>query len=165
VIVVFNTIKIKDVAVLRLQQRRCVFFLDVIHNPLHPEATQNLALISDLENLCTPLSSFSPGAKRHGCLSRDDKVVLDIIKARAKRKAQDNLDNVRPGQSRLNQCRTEDPQSSIQGVGRSGPSIEACQGNSRSGGVRVRSDEHPFNPLPANFSWDDWDQCLNDAAL
>jgi hypothetical protein len=78
-----------------------------------------------------------------------NKVVFDVIKARAKRKAQDYLNNVSAGSSRLKQCRTEDPQSSMHGAG---PSNEA-------------GDEHPFNPFLANFSWDDWDQCLNAAAL
>jgi hypothetical protein len=62
-----------------------VLFLDVIHNPLHPEATLNLALISDLEKLCTPLSSFSPGAKRVMDVSREmNKVAFDVIKAGAR---------------------------------------------------------------------------------
>lgn len=57
-----------------------VLFLDLIQNPLHPEATLNLALISDLENLCTPLSSFSPGAKHVIDVSREmNKVAFDII--------------------------------------------------------------------------------------
>jgi hypothetical protein len=72
-----------------------VLFLDVIHNPPHPEATLNLALISDLEKLCTPLSSFSPGAKRVMDVSREmSKVAFDVTNARAKRKAQNDLGNV-----------------------------------------------------------------------
>jgi hypothetical protein len=85
-----------------------VLFLDVIHNPLHLEATLNLALISDLEKLCTPLSSFSPGAKRVIDVSREmNKVAFDVTNARAKRKAQNDLGNVSAGYNRLKQRRTE----------------------------------------------------------
>ncbi len=136
-----------------------VLFLGVIHNPLHPEATLNLALISDLENLCTPLSSFSPGAKRVMDVSREmNNVAFDVIKARAKRKAQDGLDDVSAANNRSKQRRTEDPQITMQGGYGAGPSIEAVEGQSRSGGIDARGDDHPFNPIPANFSWDDWDQ-------
>ena len=143
-----------------------VLFLDVIHNPLHSEATLNLALISDLENLCTPLSSFSPGAKRVMEVSREmNKVAFDIIKARAKRKAQDDLENISAGQDRLKQRRTEDIQSSMQMNHSVGPGIEVGGGHSPSDGVYLRGDDHPFNVFPTNFSWDEWDQWLSDTAL
>lgn len=143
-----------------------VLFLDVIHNPPHPEATLNLALISDLEKLCTTLSSFSPGAKRVMDVSRGmNNVAFDVTNARAKRKAQNDLGNVSAGYNRLKQRRTEDPQSSTQGAESIGPSIKAGEGPSRSSGVHARGEDHPLNPFPANFSWDDWDQWLKDAAL
>jgi hypothetical protein len=143
-----------------------MLFLDMIHNPLRSEATLNLALISDLENICTPLSPFSQGAKHVMNVCREmNKVAFDVIKARAKRKAQDDLENVNVRQSRLKQRRTEDPLGSIQGGQGDGPGIEAGESNARSGGVHARGDDHPFLPIPANFSWDDWDQWLNDTAL
>lgn len=53
-----------------------------------------------------------------------NKVAFDVIKARAKRKAQGDLENISVRQSRLKQCRTEDPLRSIQGGQGDEPSIE-----------------------------------------
>lgn len=141
-----------------------MLFLDVIHYPLHTEATLNLALISNLENLCTPLSAFSPGAKRVVDVSREmDKVIFEIIKSRAKRKARDDPDGVTSAQGRFKQRRTQDPETSLH-AGEGVPRAKAGEGEARTGG-RARGDEHPFNAFPTNFSWDDWDQWLNEAAL
>jgi hypothetical protein len=144
-----------------------VLFLDVINNPLHAEATLNLDLISDLENLCTPLSAFSPGAKRVMDVSREmNKVAFEVIKARAKHKARDDLDNLNGAQGRFKQRRTEDPETSLHAVGDGvHPRTEAGEGDAR-GGSRVRDDDkYHFRGFPANFSWDDWDQWLNETPL
>ncbi len=139
-----------------------VLFLDVIYNPLHSEAMLNLALISDLENLCAPLSSFSPGAKRVMDVSREmNKVAFDIIKVRAKRKAQDSV-NTTTAHGRLKKLRTE---GSMQDGYGPGPSIETAGSPSSSESNQAGVDEHAFIPFPANFSWDDWDQWLNNSAL
>lgn len=93
------------------------------------------------------------------------KVAFEVIKAKAKRKAQGDLDNIGGGQSRLKQRRTEDLQSSMHSGQSTGPSIEVGEGHSRSVDVHTRVNDPPFLPFPANFSWDDWGQWLNDAAL
>ncbi len=132
-----------------------VLFLDVIHNPLHPEATLNLALISDLEFLCANLSSFSSGAKRVMEISKEmNKVAFDVIKAKAKRKAQDESVE----QSRLKQRRVNEPEGSNGGE----TSVDA---GSAGGGAQGASNEYTWERFPENFSWDEWDQWLNEAAL
>lgn len=139
-----------------------VLFLDVIQSPLSKDATLNLALISDLENLCSALAQVSPGAKRVMEVSREmNKAAFEVMKARAKRRAQDDLDDDNSAQSRFKQRRTKEQELATQ---EEGVASGAHAGSSRAGPAE-RQDAQPLNAFPANFSWDDWDQWLNEAAL
>lgn len=138
-----------------------VLFLDVIQNPLSNDATLNLALISDLENLCSTLAQVSPGAKRVMEVSREmNKAAFEVMKARAKRRAQDDLDDGNSVQSRFKQIRTKEPG----GAAQEGIASGANAGFSRAGAAG-RQEAHPLNAFPVNFSWDEWDQWLNENAL
>jgi len=139
-----------------------VLFLGVIHNP---EATLNL-LISDLENLWAHLVSFSLGAKQVMYVSREmNKVAFDIIEASAKWKAQDNLDNKDLDRVDSSSVVPRILRARYRTLGAIDRVSRQASGTPSQVVVHVRSDEHLFNPFPANFPWDDWDQWLKYAAL
>ena len=139
-----------------------VLFLDVIHNPLSTDATLNLALISDLENLCSTLAQASPGARRVMEVSREmNNAAFEVMKAKAKRKAQDDLDDENAARGRVRQRRVKAPDVIAAETG----SNEGNAGPGSSGPLSAREGGQLLNAFPATFSWDDWDQWLNETII
>ena len=138
-----------------------VLFLDVLASPLSSTAMLNLALISDLETLCTGLAPFSPGAKRVMEVSREmSKYGFEVIKMRAKRKAREEMDGdlVNAGGVEGQRRAKKLKEAGSDGVDEIGVTDLGAGPSDWENGLA-------WNDFPGNFSWDDWDQWLNDISL
>lgn len=152
-----------------------VLFLHFAHDPLHAEATFDMALISDVRALCTTLSSKSEGAKRLVEITAAmDGVAFELMKSAAKikaRKRRQEEEELGPEkQRRLNDevfnlgdaetgvdpllIRPEDDMPTLENnaMAIEGPLAEHVE----------PAWNEIFNTAPSNFSWDEWDQWLED---
>ena len=152
-----------------------ILFLHVAHDPLHPNATADMALISDLRDLCAIFADASEGSRRLVEVSTAmDKVAFDLMKAAAKGKARKRREQD-VGKMRAKHRRLDDP-ADIQGEGVSeshttgqdapefgGSTSDQAQLAELQPGERDEREWAQFlGAAPTNFSWDEWDQWLED---
>jgi hypothetical protein len=134
-----------------------VVFLHTIAEPLHSDAVLDLALLSDLQELCRSMSSFSDGAMRIGEMTGHmEKLALDVMKTAAranakKRTAEEPVD--RPAdREKIRKIATPDFQEVT-------PSAGGLAGSEQNSEVSLRQ---LLDSTPQNLDWDDWDQWLAD---
>ena len=124
-------------------------FISVLADPLHKDATLHLALISDVENICSQLANHSPGARRVMEVTREmEKVGFQIIKSSAKRKASEELHRSRGKSVRVEGSSDE---SNKEHVSESAVDSTTPEGF---------GEDDPLLAMPVDFSWDHWDQYL-----
>ena len=140
-----------------------VLFLCVIHNPLHVDATLNLALISDMEKVCAKLALQSSGARRVRDVTREmGNAALEVIKLRAKKRAaraeeeRGVLEQPRQKRSRIIQ-----EEASIS-LGEDNSTFSDFQ-NSRHIHDEPDSEEQTHRSIPSKFSWEEWDSWLHES--
>ncbi len=154
-----------------------VLFLHFAHDPLHADATFDMALISDMRALCTILSSKSQGAKRLVEITiAMDKVAFELMKSAAKARVRKRRqeEEVAVGLSQKHRRLNND------GFGIDGtePGVDALLSMPEDTATAAENDVAPavgsltedselawneiFSNVPNNFSWDEWDQWLED---
>jgi hypothetical protein len=130
-----------------------ILFLHCIREPLAEHTTLDIALISDLGNLCAPFASKSKGAERILKVCQGmEKVVVEFMKGAArskakKRPAEDSAEGSNEKRTRLDNQQ---------------PAGEATAG--------LRSFDDPdmqqvIESTPTDFAWDEWEAWLEDIAF
>lgn len=130
-----------------------ILFLHCIREPLAEHTTLDIALISDLENLCTSLALYSQGADRIAKVCRGmEKVVVEFMKGAArskakKRSADDSVEGMREKRSRYD---TRFPP-------------EGSATGSRS--FNEAEMQEVLESTPTDFAWNEWEAWLEDIAF
>ena len=135
-----------------------ILFLHCMREPLAEHTTLDLALLSDLENLCAPLASKSEGAERILKVCQGmEKVVVEFMKGAARSNAKKRLAEDPAEGSNEKRSRIDSQQ----------PAGEAVAGEAVPGPRAFDETEmqQVLESTPTDFAWNEWEAWLEDIAF
>lgn len=136
-----------------------VLFSHLLRQPLGPDATFHLALISDIHEICANFAAVSPAAMRiHDITKTMDIIGFKLIKSVSKKRALERGDN---GEGREKRGRTEF-ETTHDGSFALAEELLKPAGNST---VFDDLASHEGLPqLPTDFNWEDWETWFHDTS-